>query len=71
MAVGDRLVGVLPENPRHPQGRNSYAHVAGCVRERFGCVYGEIADERVGELRAYLLELETAEKRQREDKERG
>lgn len=61
MAVGDRLKGVLRSDPRHPKGRNPYAHVAGCVREKFGCAYGELADERVIELRAYLVELEGEE----------
>jgi hypothetical protein len=36
--------------------------VAGCVRERFGCSYGELADERVEEVRGYLKELEEKEK---------
>lgn len=47
-AVGDRLQGVLESDVRHPRGRNPYAHVAGCVKERFGCSYGDLPDERVG-----------------------
>ncbi|MFA9197720.1 MAG: hypothetical protein ACEQSM_08990 [Aliarcobacter sp.] len=62
-ALGDRLQSVLRSDPRHPRGRNPYAHVAGCVRERFGCSYGELADERVEEVRGYLKELEEKEKR--------
>ena len=61
-AVGDRLQGVLESDVGHPRGRNPYAHVAGCVKERFGCSYGDMADERVGEVRRYLIELEAEEK---------
>jgi hypothetical protein len=61
-AVGDRLQGILKVDVRHPGGRNPYAHVAGCVKERFGCSYGELPDERVGEVRRYLIELEADEK---------
>jgi hypothetical protein len=59
---GDRLQGVLESDVRHPRGRNPYAHVAGCVKERFGCSYGDLPDERVGEVRRYLIELEAEEK---------
>ena len=61
-AVGDRLQGVLESDVRHPRGRNPYAHVAGCVKERFGCRYGELPDEQVAEVRRFLFELETKEK---------
>ena len=60
-SLGDRLQGVLREEETHPRGRNPYAHVAGCVKERFGCSYGDLPDERVGELRLYLQELEREE----------
>ena len=63
-AVGDRLQGVLESDVRHPRGRNPYAHVAGGVKERFGCSYGDLPDERVGEVRRYLVELEVQEKSQ-------
>ena len=61
-AVGDRLQGILKVDVRHPGGRNPYAHVAGCVKERFGCSYGELRDEQVAEVRRFLFELETKEK---------
>ncbi len=61
-AVGDRLQGFLESDIRHPRGRNPYAHVAGCVKEKFGCSYGDMPDERVGEVRRYLIELEAEEK---------
>ena len=62
-AVGDRLQGVLRPDPRHPRGRNPHAHVAGCVKERFGCSYKDLSDDRVDELRNYLQGLEAAERK--------
>ena len=56
-AAGDRLKTVLKEDPRHPRGRNPYAHVAGSVRDRFGCSYGELPDEKAPEVILYLEEL--------------
>jgi hypothetical protein len=32
------------------------------VKEKFGCSYGDMPDERVGEVRRYLIELEAEEK---------
>jgi hypothetical protein len=32
------------------------------VKERFGCSYGDLPDERVGEVRRYLIDLEAEEK---------
>ena len=61
-AVGDRLRGVLEPDPRHPQGRNSHAHVAGCVKEKFGCSYKDLPDEKAEEVKRYLAELEVLEK---------
>ena len=37
--AGDYLLGQLPSHPNHPQGRNPYAHVAICVKEKFGNLY--------------------------------
>lgn len=62
-AVGDRLQGVLRPDPRHPRGRNPHAHVAGCVKEKFGCSYKDLPDERVDEVRNYLQELEATERK--------
>ena len=61
-AVGDRLRGVLEPDLRHPQGRNPHAHVAGCVKEKFGCSYKDLPDEKAEEVRQYLAELEILEK---------
>ena len=61
-ATGDRLQGVLRADPRHPAGRNPYAHVAGCVKEEFGCSYGDLPDEKIGDVLDYLKKLEALEK---------
>lgn len=61
-ATGDRLKGVLPPDPRHPQGRNPHAHVAGCVQQRFGGSYKDLPDERAQEIRIFLAALEEKEK---------
>ncbi|MFM8654474.1 MAG: hypothetical protein ACKODZ_07080 [Verrucomicrobiota bacterium] len=62
-AVGDRLRGILPADLRHPTGRNPHAHVAGCVKDRFGCSYRDLPDEKADELRDYLKKLEETERR--------
>lgn len=61
-ATGDRLKGVLRPDPRHPAGRNPYAHVAGCVQEEFGGSYRDLPDEKAGEVLTYLKKLEALEK---------
>ena len=33
--AGDYLDGQLPDHPNHPKGRNPYAHVAICVKNKF------------------------------------
>ena len=33
--AGDYLQGQLPDHPNHPKGRNPYAHVAICVKNKF------------------------------------
>ena len=37
--AGDYLLGQLPDHPNHPKGRNSYAHVAICVKDQFNASY--------------------------------
>ncbi|HIA25684.1 MAG: hypothetical protein CXX81_03980 [Methanobacteriota archaeon] len=52
--AGDKLVGKLPPSHRHPSGRNSYAHVAICVKSKFGQSYKELPDERIGDVMEYI-----------------
>ena len=48
------MIGKLPEHPNHPKGRNPYAHVALKVKDRFGCSYKDIADEKYQEVVDFL-----------------
>lgn len=55
--AGDKLIGKLPPSRYHPKGRNPYAHVAICVKERFGQSYKEIPDERIQEVMDFIDHL--------------
>ena len=48
--AGDYLAGQLPDHPNHPKGRNAYAHVALCVKEKFKSSYKDILDEKFDEV---------------------
>ena len=52
--AGDILKNKLPEHPNHPRGRNSYAHVAICVKEKFNASYKDIEDEKFDEVVKYI-----------------
>jgi len=52
--AGDYLVDQLPEHPNHPKGRNSYAHVAICVKSKFNSSYKNIPDEQFDEVVRYI-----------------
>ena len=51
---GDFLKGQLPNHPNHPKGRNPYAHVALCVKEKFKSSYKDIPDEKLKEVLEYI-----------------
>ena len=55
--AGDYLRGQLPNHPNHPKGRNAYAHVAICVKEKFENSYKDIPDEKFTEVVDYIEEL--------------
>ena len=52
--AGDYLKGQLPDHPNHPKGRNPYAHVALCVKEKFNSSYKDIPDEKFDEVLNYI-----------------
>ena len=52
--AGDYLTGQLPDHPNHPKGRNAYAHIALCVKEKFNASYKDIPDERYDEVIKYI-----------------
>ena len=52
--AGDFLLGQLPDHPHHPKGRNPYAHVAICVKEKFQMSYKDIPDEKFDQVLVYI-----------------
>ena len=52
--AGDYLEGQLPEHPNHPRGRNPYAHVALCVKEKFNSSYKDIPDDQFEKAIKYI-----------------
>ena len=52
--AGDYLKDRLPQNPNHPKGRNSYAHVALCVKEKFKASYKDIPDDKFEDVVRYI-----------------
>ena len=52
--AGDYLKDQLPDQPSHPKGRNPYAHIALCVKEKFNASYKDIPDEKFEEVLKYI-----------------
>jgi|TARA_B110000238_G_C15818358_1_gene307453 hypothetical protein len=52
--AGEYLQNKLPENSNHPKGRNPYAHVALCVKDKFGLSYKDITDENFNKVQEYI-----------------
>ena len=52
--AGLYLQGQLPDHPNHPKGRNPYAHVALCVKNKFDNSYKDIEDELFTEVVQYI-----------------
>ena len=52
--TGDYLQGRLPNHPNHPNGRNPYAHVAICIKNKFDSSYKDIPDDKYAEILKYI-----------------
>ena len=52
--AGHYLQGQLPDHPNHPKGRNPYAHVAMCVKNKFQLSYKDIEDDKFDEVVKYI-----------------
>lgn len=52
--TGDYLQGRLPKHPNHPNGRNPYAHVAICIKNKFDSSYKDIPDDKYEEILKYI-----------------
>ena len=54
--AGKNLEGKLPESPRHPKGRNPYAHIPQVIKSLCGESYTDLPDD------AFDLVLEIIDK---------
>ena len=52
--AGDYLENRLPDHPSHPKGRNPYAHIALCIKDKFQNSYKDIEDEKFKEVLEYI-----------------
>ena len=52
--AGDYLQKKLPESSKHPKGRNPYAHVALCVKKKFGFSYKDLNDSNFTNIVEYI-----------------
>lgn len=53
-STGDLLQPLLKPSPFHPKGRNAYAHIALCIKEKFGQSYKEISDKKYEEVIQFI-----------------
>ena len=51
---GKELQGKLPDSPRHPKGRNPYAHIWKCLKSKYRKSYKDISDDKVDEVLGYI-----------------
>ena len=51
---GDFLRGKLRDDPRHPIGRNSYAHICSLIISKFGCSYKQVSSDKVSDLKKFI-----------------
>ena len=54
---GDFLKGKLKDDPRHPLGRNSYAHICSLIISKFKCSYKEIDSKDFDELKIFIMKI--------------
>ena len=54
LKVGDFLKNKLPEHPNHPKGRNSYAHVALEIKNKFNMSYKDLPDDQYDSVLDFL-----------------
>ena len=55
--AGDYLKNKLPDSLNHSKGRNPYAHVALCVKDKFGLSYKDISDNDFKKVEEYIVFL--------------
>ena len=52
--AGDYLDGKLPESSNHLKGRNPYAHIALCIKNKFGLSYKDIPEDNFNKVKKYI-----------------
>ena len=52
--AGDYLSDQLPSHPNHPKGRNAYAHIAICIKNKFNNSYKDIDDNQLNKVLDYI-----------------
>ena len=52
--AGDYLQDKLPDSTSHPKVRNPYAHVALCIKDKFGFSYKDIPDNDFDKVKEYI-----------------
>ena len=54
LKAGDFLKNKLPESKNHPKGRNSYAHVALEIKNKFNASYKDLPNEKFDEILEFI-----------------
>jgi hypothetical protein len=54
LKVGDFLKNKLPDHQNHPKGRNSYAHVALEIKNKFDMSYKDLPDDQFDSVLDFL-----------------
>ena len=57
-STGDKLQPHLKPSSFHPKGRNAYAHLAFNIKEKYGCSYKDIPDEKYEDVILFLEYLD-------------
>ena len=52
--IWGEIQSLLKPSPFHPKGRNAYAHIALCIKNKYGCSYKDIPDEQYEDLNLFL-----------------
>ena len=52
--AGDYLKDKLPNHPHHPKGRNSYAHIALEIKNKFNMSYKDLPDDQYDRVLDFL-----------------
>ena len=53
-STGDKLQPLLKPSSFHLKGRNAYAHLALSIKEKYGCSYKDIPDEKYEDVILFL-----------------